>query len=238
MSKHIEGREGLVAKCRKLAALAHNQSNTPEGDAAAAAADRLMREHAISLSELSQEQQDQEDPLAVGAFDLRTDEQWAQVRFHILARFLHCRAWIHGADPCKMGMVGHASSLEILEYLYITANVQLEGELDNWLDVEKARVGKRPKKAAQRDWQHTANAALNVRLDMIKADGRVADPTGTALVLVRDEAVQKWWNAQRWGKPAKAADYNWNQAGADAAKRVRLNAGIRTDKTQEAKQLR
>src|SRR5690606_35582036 len=88
---------GIVAKIKKLLALADDQRGKPEGESAARFADRLMREHAISMAEVDGLDLDA-DPLMEERFDLGRNT-WRAYLMWTLAR--HCNISALRTSPQK-----------------------------------------------------------------------------------------------------------------------------------------
>ena len=136
----------IMDKIRKLLRLAESD-NENEAESAARIAAKLMREHAVTQSSLSESALLEEDPVGVHAFEVGTSTwriqlAWAMAT-HCSVSALRCvrhgtyhptRENGHGGrfrmDECKRRVYaigyGHRSDLEVWEYLYDVALREVE----------------------------------------------------------------------------------------------------------------
>ena len=142
----------IASKIRKLMTLAERGEGN-EAEVAAATAQRLMREHAISMASLKETEILEQDPLMQVAFEVGTSSwkirlAWA-VAEHCQVSALRSTRWTarHPVTHEDMGEYkrrvfawgyGHSSDLEVWEYLYEVALRQIESEARKYAKTLKA----------------------------------------------------------------------------------------------------
>ena len=134
--------ERITGRIRKLLALAEGSEGS-EAEAAAKMADKLMREHAVSLHALREDQLLQEDPMEVTAIEVGKST-WAINLAWALAN--HCNVsalravrwtnrnpWVPNSVDRKGHMrrtfalaYGHKADLEVWQYLYSVASREIQ----------------------------------------------------------------------------------------------------------------
>ena len=114
----------IVSRIRKLLALAEGSEGN-EAEVAAGMAQRLMAEHAITLSHLDEAELLEADPIGIHKFIVGLNSQWRMQLAWALAG--HCNVtalrsteWDSATDKRVVYAVGygHRSDLEVWEYLY------------------------------------------------------------------------------------------------------------------------
>ena len=142
----------IASKIRKLMTLAERGEGN-EAEVAAATAQRLMREHAISMASLKETEILEQDPLMELAFEVGTSSwkirlAWAMAE-HCQVSALRSTRWTarHPVTHEDMGKYkrrvfawgyGHSSDLEVWEYLYEIALRQIESEARKYAQTLKA----------------------------------------------------------------------------------------------------
>jgi len=132
----------IASKIQKLMTLAERGEGN-EAEVAAATAQRLMREHAISMATLKETEILEQDPLMQLAFEVgqaswKIRLAWAIAEHCQVAALRSCR-WTSSHPITKESMgkrkrrvfawgYGHSSDLEVWEYLYEVALRQIESE--------------------------------------------------------------------------------------------------------------
>ena len=132
----------IASKIRKLMTLAERGEGN-EAEVAAATAQRLMREHAISMASLKETEILEQDPLMQVAFEVgqtswRIQLAWA-LASHCQVSVLRATRWTskHPVTHEDMGEYkrryfawgyGHSSDLEVWEYLFEVAERQIQSE--------------------------------------------------------------------------------------------------------------
>ena len=188
-------------RIRKLLDLARDQAGTPEGDAAARIARRLMLRHARSHAAASCAGIPDADPIGHWQFELGGDERWRRRLATAVARHCACiAAWRRGGTVARF--FGHTSSRPIVEYLFVVLSREVETAAATWLRDEapamtEAEAELDPENRLRvRDFCQSAVTALDNRLDELRAHERGEDPHGTALVLARGRDVRQWMDEQ------------------------------------------
>lgn len=177
-------RTKILDRIRKLQALS-DSPNEAEALAAARRVDKLIREHAVQLCELSAASLNEADPMGVirieSGFGQHNDQlTWA------VARYCNCYALRHArkGHPTTFSVYGRRSDREAFHWLISVARRSSETEYRAWEEAEQP-VGRRPRT----DWKKGYAFGLAAKLDSLKreADGEDA---GAALVLRgrKDEA--------------------------------------------------
>jgi hypothetical protein len=108
----------LITKIQKLRALAEHNPNANEAAVAAAMADKLMRQHAITTADLDLGILLSEDPLVCQSHQITSASWTAQLAWAIGA---HCRVRVLRARSGQgtfARIYGHHSDVEIFCYLY------------------------------------------------------------------------------------------------------------------------
>jgi hypothetical protein len=185
------------ARIRKLLDLARDQAGTPEGDAAARIARRLMLRHARTHAAAACAGIPDSDPIRRWNLELGGDERWRRRLATSVARHCACiAAWRRGGSVARF--FGHTSAQPIVEYLYVVLSREVEEAGARWLREEapaltQAEAERDPENLVRlRDFSQSAVTALDNRLAEMRATERGEDPTGTALVVARGRDVRKW----------------------------------------------
>ena len=134
--------ERITSRIRKLLALAEGSEGS-EAEAAAKMADKLMREHAVSLHNLREDQLLREDPMEVTAIEVGKSS-WAIKLAWALAthcnvsalravRWTNRNPWVPDSVDGKGHKrrtfalaYGHKADLEVWQYLYSVANREIQ----------------------------------------------------------------------------------------------------------------
>ena len=145
----------IASKIRKLMTLAERGEGN-EAEVAAAQAQRLMREHAISMASLKETEILEQDPLVQLAFEVGTATwrirlAWALAE-HCQVSVLRSSRWTEDHPITKEDLgsykrrvfawgYGHSSDLEVWEYLYQVALRQIESEARKYAsNLEESRL--------------------------------------------------------------------------------------------------
>lgn len=221
----------LVNRVKALLALAEDQKGKPEGEVAAKIAEKLMRQHAITQDQLQEKEQIVMLNREIGR------SNWLRDLFNVVAKFCSCKVWVVTGTR-QMGLAGHASDLEICEYLFDLIRMQIERECELYLGRLKNRdqfnpFGQAPiqtnaegGKGTAHSFKMSAVSGVSYKLGQIKRASESEDQQGTALVLSRARQVEDWVATQIRLYSRSAAGYRPNQDGFNAGKNVRLSAGV------------
>ena len=240
----------IVSKIRKLLRLAESD-NENEAEAAARLADKLMREHAISLAGLDEAALLEEDPvrshaLEVGQSSWRAKLAWAMasqcnvsaLRFN---RYTDDHPTARGEDGAPLLLkggfkrrvfmiaYGHSSDLEVWEYLYTVAE----------REVQKAAGAYRDGTDSPREWDGSVSRAamnrfrmgavlgLDSKLTSQRRQRREAAPQSEALVVQSRGSRAK---AEMVRHNPSTGTYRGgtggNRAGYAAGGRININPGV------------
>ena len=115
----------IVSRIRKLLALAEGSEGN-EAEVAASMAQRLMTEHAITLSHLDEAAMLETDPVGMHKFEVGLNSQWRiqlawAIATHCNVSCLRSTSRVNGKRLVEAWGYGHRSDLEVWEYLYTVA---------------------------------------------------------------------------------------------------------------------
>jgi SHS2 domain-containing protein len=229
----------LIEKIKKLLARAKDQSDTPEGELAASIAANIMREHAISLSQV-EEQTEVEEVL-----HLHQDEHVTQVWWSLLYAAVgsYCDVQIAYATARSgryITFVGYSHNIEITKFLFDSIKGQMEREF-------KAHCKERKKFCEEYGYNYKYNRpspkafyvsayrVVKSKLESMKYEQQRQDrqdamsnesvARGNALVLKRKNEVAAKVATLGW-KTGSAYSAGHSSAGAAAGGRVKIQSGI------------
>lgn len=118
--------DNILAKIKKLQALATNNSNVAEAAAAAAKAQALMFEHNITAAEVDTAVAPETYEKIEHTLDAnRNTIGWKASLLYVIARNNFCRAVGHGGTT-RMSLVGKRSNVEGVLYLYAICEREIE----------------------------------------------------------------------------------------------------------------
>ena len=116
----------ILAKIKKLQALAANNSNVAEAAAAAAKAQALMFEHNITMAEVDTAVAPEAYEKIEHTLDAnRNTIGWKASLLYVIARYNFCRAVGHGGTT-RMSLVGKRSNVDGVLYLYAICEREIE----------------------------------------------------------------------------------------------------------------
>ena len=247
----------ITTRITKLLALAES-SNANEAAVAAAMADRLMREHALSMADLSEAAILSEDPMVTDGFEVGKTTwsiqlAWAlgsHCRVYALRsnRYTHQHPW--KGTPLKGGRkgrifalgCGHKSDMEVWEYLYVVARREIQreakayrAELLQQLDWRgEIRINGRwvTERTAMTMFREGAVSGLAAKLRQQRYKADTAEES-TALVL-QDRAARAKAEAERQFTIGSgySGGVGSSRAGHAAGQSINLNPGIRARKSR------
>ena len=194
---------GIVGKIRKLLALAESD-NENEAAVAGRIADKLMREHAVSLVALDEAALLEADPVGTDAFEVGKTT-WRVTLAWTLAS--HCnvsavrRRWGGPTHPTKLDDVGnplllsggykrrvfalgygHRSDLEVWGYLYEVAVREIEREAKAYR-ADEADLGYPPTRTQMTAFREGAVNGLGAKLYEQRRAAKSESAPGTALAV-------------------------------------------------------
>lgn len=210
-------------RIRKLFALAADQEGTPEGDAAARVARRLLHDHDERLSALPPDQRAEADPFQRRALLLGGSEQWRCRLLGIVARHCECVASWRSALG-RGSLYGRESSVEVAEYLYVLLSRDLTRSRA-MRRMQLADCSPSSRAAALNDFCQSAVLAVEVRCAELRAEEPQAC---TALVRTRSRGLWNWMQDQGMGlKKEPPFSYSFDAEGWREGHRLKLLEGIR-----------
>ena len=210
-------------RIRKLFALAADQEGSPEGDAAARVARRLLHEHDQRLSRLPLAERAEADPFERRSVLLGGSEQWRCRLLGVVARHCECVAtWRSAAG--RGSLYGRGSSLDVAEYLFVV----LSRDLTRSRAMRRMQLAGSPPElcsAALNDFCQSAVLAVEVRCAELRSDESAAC---TALVRTRSRGLWNWMQDRGLGlKREPPFSYSFDPEGWREGHRLKLVEGIR-----------
>jgi len=216
----------LLSKISKLRSLAENNPNANEAAVAAAMADRLMREHAITTADLDLGALLDADPL-VEHYHKITRASWtAQLAWAIGA---HCRVKVlrsRSRSGTSARIFGHQSDVEVFLYLYEVARREIE---------RAAKIHKKAmpwlSRTAMTSFREGAVYGLRLKLEEQRAAASQAE-TGTEVALrSRSQRASEWCDSTMRAEGTRVGVYGGgvggSYAGVNAGRSINLNPGIK-----------
>jgi len=232
----------IVKKLKKMMALADDQAGTPEGELAAKLAAKMMREHAISMSEINDVSLEAdplvEDRLDVGRVTWRMKLVWALANHcNVKALRMKVKTPGKGSNKAVARLFGHKTDIEILHYLYDICERQIQQALKKWKKERTAR-GLRNLYGDCQSYRESAVWGLSVKLQEIRDAGKAEDPQGTALVLSRAQKSDEFMLARcpKIGKYKGGSKSDFNRDGYKAGLDIKLHKGVEGPKKDEIKE--
>lgn len=179
--------QSIIEKVKKLRALA-TSSNVNEAASAAAAAERLIQEHALHEAQLCEDEEDEipidpEEP--IDTFGSKTPS-WRSSLLAGLAKQYRCACWLtrgrnNGKRETYFRAVGRPSDLDVFRYqaAFFTSEI--------------LRLTEREGKGQGRTWRNSfAHGAVSAVLEAMRTANQEARSTATGAALVRvDVAAAK-----------------------------------------------
>ena len=221
----------IIEKIQKLQAMAERGEGN-EADVAARLARKLMLDHAISMEELNVEEA---DPLGAYEFLLTENKYgrcmwWKRELAQVLIYHLGCR-FTYMKGTSRMTVYGHASTAELVSYLYDVARRQIDTAC-------KARLKKLRSESLWWDrgrgrqeanaFRRSAVKGLSLKLAELKRREHRAKPAGYELVLSRESAVREWYQqrTRHFTKGSWGGSSRHSAAGFAAGKEIQLTPGV------------
>lgn len=209
----------VLDKIKRLLALAEDQAGLPEGERAAAIAERLMREHAISVAQLAEPPP---DPI-VEQEQHTTSATWRVELVATVARHCSCSAWrMRGSGTVVL--VGHTSDVEVARYLFELCVRQIDAAARAFVQGVHPRL----RRAHGTAFRRSAVAGLAHKLQAQRDRAATTDPSGTALVHRRWTSVEAFMErAHPHLRSRRGSAYSFSRAGWDAGQQVQLTGGLK-----------
>ena len=190
-----------AARIQKLMALARDQQGTPEGEAAARMARRMMLQQAKAQAEARYQGLPEADPVRRHRLPLGGHERWRRRLATSVARHVGCvAAWPRGEDVAFL--FGHGSAIEVGTYLFEVLSREVAEAIQHWIAHEAPLLSAEEAAADPEDdkrrggFGQSAVTAIDARLHALREREAGRDPTGTALILDRRHEVDAWLEEQ------------------------------------------
>lgn len=218
----------IVSKIRKLLAVAESAEGH-EAETAFALAEKLIRQHAVDMSQLKEAERNEQDPM--GTYEIvvnqaawRADLAWA-IAAHCSVSALRRRVSCF-LGPARVMMVGYGrrSDLAVWEYLYTVALRQIEASARAY----RARhAGEWDIRSRMFDFRSSAVRGLRAKLAAQRQAAAQQDTTGTALVRTRGAEAKAARDAAnpKVGTFRGGQRYH-SQEGWEAGRNVQLDPGL------------
>ena len=231
----------IIRKIEKLLRLAECQSGEPEGESAARLAEKLMRAHAVEMSDLSLEEQAEIDPLLDSGFMIGRLGWYAGLGW---ALAIHCNVKAYrqtnaycsktNTSGARMRIIGYKSDIEIVEYLYDVCLRQINDAYNEYRDFCLMVDGSTPGRAAAIAFKTSAVGGLSKKLQAMRNAARDDDTTGTAIVLSRLSNVKEFAK-ERIPNPGtfRSTASRHSNAGHRAGMHVNLSTSITGTNTKQ-----
>ena len=230
----------LDRRIAKLLELARDQDGTPEGEAAARIARKLMRESAHSRARAWSKQSD----ITVQKRNFELGARWPWRRRLAAAVARHCAcvaAWPRrGTHVVLFGAVG---ALDIADYLLSVLLREVDTARGEWLLVQDDHdpLEPLPPDLARRTTGFCSSAvgAIEARLRAMRHEESQIDPTGHALVLDEAASVRDWLEAQGIAlKKGAPSPYAFSSEGWNAGHDIALHDAVTAPTAPVERQLR
>ena len=223
----------IIDRIQKLRALAEGSTGN-EAEVAAAMADRLMRAHAVSLIDLTEDQILRDDPLADAEVGISRASWTAQLAWalgeHCRVSVLRSRTWREGRQVTVARAWGHSSDLEVWSYLYEVAHREIERAARSWKreQEEEGAWGRwSPSRTDMTRFREGAVMGLKAKLREQRRAAEDAETAETGLVLQSREARAE--AAMRAANP-RVGTYRGGVGGSNAGYRaggeINLNPAV------------
>ena len=211
-------------RIRKLLALAADQAGTPEGEAAARIARRLMIARARQMDGLSPADRQARDPYVRAPLAIGGGESWRRRLAAAVARHCECRLAWSWANR-EAALYGPRSGTEIAEFLYTVLARRVDGARAAF----SARLEAPDDQRARREggFCHSAVLALEGRLEALRRQEDTRDPEGGALVVSARHRLEEWLREQGIPfRPPPSAPHAFSQDGYLFGHRVPIQDGV------------
>ena len=216
-----------------------------EGEFAAKLAEKWMREHAISMSDL-QEVNQGDDPLTGDEFQVgRT--LWKARLAWALAEHCNCHAIRYtdrkntaGSQSAYMKVFGYKSDIEIFHYLYNICERQIRSATKKWKKTRRAElleqgIPKIPYSEGQ-NFRESMALGLWSRLREIRSESKTEDPKGSSLVLARSRSSEEYMKNEVGATGTYRSSRTITTINSDAydqGRKIILNPGINTETSEK-----
>ena len=235
--------ERITGKIRKLLALAEGSEGS-EAEAAAKMADKLMREHAVSLHNLREDQLLHEDPMEVTAIEVGKST-WAvtlawslgthcNVSVLRAARYTDRNPWTREEDNKGYKRrtfalaYGHKSDLEVWQYLYSVAKREIQRLAKEFRNEYRNDYWETPSRTDVTRFREGAVQGLDSRLREQRQAAKQQDTSNcTAIALqTRKSRAKDFMRKHNPSLGRYAGGVGGSAQGRAAGRTISLNRGV------------
>lgn len=211
-----------LERVRKLFALAADQQGTPEGEAAARVARRLMRARSLELAGLDESVRQELDPFTRRQLLLGGPRYWRCRLVTLVARHCECIAgYVPGTG--KASLYGRRSAVDVAEYLYVVFSRTLTLERVLFLS-EIAELPDEERVRRVNNFSQSAMLALELRLQQAREQ---EDDKEFALVRDSGRGLRRWLDSQgRTLQRELPFPFAYDEAGYKAGYRLPLQDAL------------
>ena len=218
----------IIEKIQKVLNLAAATNGTPEGIVAAKMADKLLREHALTMAEI-------EDVSAPEEIDTDKFEfgqtSWQRSLLNEVCFYCSCRSYYYRGSK-TVAVVGFAHDVEVAKYLLKIVSDQILAESKLYTR-ERPWMDRGEKRAAGNSFRISAVQGVRAKFNALKRESAASDETGTALVINRTQRVDDWMDGNVKLRSAQRATRTRHcNAGYSAGQNVSLHQGISGSSTK------
>ena len=255
-------KHNIASKIRKLMTLAERGEGN-EAEVAAATAERLMREHAISMASLKETEILEQDPLMQLAFEVGTATWKIRLAWtlaeHCQVSVLRCPRWTrrHPITKERLGErkrrvfawgYGHSSDLEVWEYLYEVGLRQVESEARKYAsNLKESRLYSGrfwvdddllSKREAMNRFRYGAVQGLNQKLREQRESSRVkttesSDETAIEAINSRQKRADDVMRELNPKVGTYTGGVGSSRAGLEAGRTLSINKGVAAGRNQK-----
>ncbi len=180
--------DAALSRIRKLLALAADQHGTPEGEAAARLARKMIARYDLDGADLRTRDQ---DPIVRRPMAVDGQVLWRRRLASAVAR--HCECALSWApDQGRAFLYGRRSGIAIAEYLHAVLLREVEGARTRHDEELPMMIGEKERERTLADFTGSAVLAVENRLSALRREEAGAQPEQCALVSRRGEELRDW----------------------------------------------
>lgn len=182
--------DAALSRIRKLLALAADQHGTPEGEAAARLARRLIARYDLGGADLRARDQ---DPIVRRPMAVDGQVLWRRRLASAVARHCECAlSW--SPSKGRAFLYGRRSGIAIAEYLHAVLLREVQAARADHDEQFPPMIGEKVREQVLADFTGSAVLAVENRLAALRREESGAMPEQCALVSRRGEELRDWMN--------------------------------------------
>ncbi|MCK6504540.1 DUF2786 domain-containing protein [Myxococcota bacterium] len=227
--------QAAVDRIRKLLALAADQQGTPEGQAAARLARRLIHRYDLAGQALHEPAG---DPIVRVALAIDGRVLWRRRLAAAVARHCECalswspseqRAWLYGRH----------SGVAVAQYLHAVLRREIEDARRRYDEELPMMTGEKERARLARDFTGSAVLAVENRLAALRGEEAAVRPDQCAVVSRRGQELREWMQAQgvHFHRQAPSV-FAYSAEGYAAGHAITLRDAVRGQALDPARSLR